>query len=77
MATLDQAKVVLTSDVKALPDSVKLWMQVAKLEQNNVNKSRVLRRALEHIMDFVKLLKVVVELANEEDARILISRSTE
>jgi pre-mRNA-processing factor 6 len=68
---------VIARGVKAIPNSVKLWLQAAKLETSDVNKSRVLRKGLEHIPDSVRLWKAVVELANEEDARLLLHRAVE
>lgn len=44
----------------------------AKLEHDNVNRSRVLREGIDHIPNSVQLWKAVVELANEEDARLLL-----
>ncbi|CAD6271047.1 unnamed protein product [Miscanthus lutarioriparius] len=52
-------------------------LQAAKLESSDLNKSRVLRKGLEHIPDSVRLWKAVVELANEEDARLLLHRAVE
>lgn len=49
-------------------------MQAARLEQEDAAKSRVLRRALERIPNSVKLWKAAVELASEDDARILLVR---
>ncbi|KAK6120652.1 hypothetical protein DH2020_045602 [Rehmannia glutinosa] len=77
LASHVDAKAVIARGVKAIPNSVKLWMQAAKLEQDDVNKSRVLRKGLEHIPDSVRLWKAVVELANEEDARLLLQRAVE
>lgn len=77
LASPDEAKAVIAKGVKAIPNSVKLWMQAAKLEQDDTNKSRVLRKGLEHIPDSVRLWKAVVELANEEDARLLLQRAVE
>jgi len=77
LATPNNAKAVLAQGVKVIPNSVKLWMQAAKLEGDDISKSRVLRKALEHIPDSVRLWKAVVELANEDDARILLSRAVE
>ncbi|RCV17769.1 hypothetical protein SETIT_3G246400v2 [Setaria italica] len=51
--------------------------EAAKLETSDLNKSRVLRKGLEHIPDSVRLWKAVVELANEEDARLLLHRVVE
>lgn len=72
-----EAKAVIAQGVKANPNSVKLWMQASKLEDDTANKSRVLRKGLEHIPDSVRLWKAVVELANEEDARLLLQRAVE
>ncbi|EPS73075.1 hypothetical protein M569_01676 [Genlisea aurea] len=77
LASHVDSKAVIARGVKAIPNSVKLWMQAAKLEQDDVNKSRVLRKGLEHIPDSVRLWKAVVELANEEDARLLLQRAVE
>ncbi|GJM91116.1 hypothetical protein PR202_ga07460 [Eleusine coracana subsp. coracana] len=77
LASPDEAKAVIARGVKAIPNSVKLWLQAAKLETSDVNKSRVLRKGLEHIPDSVRLWKAVVELANEEDARLLLHRAVE
>ncbi|RVX20239.1 Protein STABILIZED 1 [Vitis vinifera] len=75
---IQAARQLYTKDgVKAISNSVKLWMQAAKLEHDDVNKSRVLRKGLEHIPDSVRLWKAVVELANEEDARLLLQRAVE
>ncbi|XBH58546.1 hypothetical protein VPH35_079959 [Triticum aestivum] len=57
-------KAVIARGVKAIPNSVKLWL-------------RVLRKGMEHIPDSVRLWKAVVELANEEDARMLLHRAVE
>lgn len=77
LANPEEAKAVIARGVKTIPNSVKLWMQAAKLEHDDVNKSRVLRKGLEHIPDSVRLWKAVVELANEEDARLLLHRAVE
>ncbi|XP_054786548.1 protein STABILIZED1-like isoform X2 [Prosopis cineraria] len=77
LANPEDAKAVIAKGVKSIPNSVKLWMQAAKLEHDDVNKSRALRKGLEHIPDSVRLWKAVVELANEEDARLLLHRAVE
>ncbi|KAI8554360.1 hypothetical protein RHMOL_Rhmol05G0093000 [Rhododendron molle] len=73
----EEAKAVIASGVKAIPNSVELWMQAAKLEREDENKSRVLRRGLEHVPDSIRLWKAVVELANEDNARLLLMRAVE
>ncbi|KAG6486140.1 protein STABILIZED1-like [Zingiber officinale] len=77
LASPDEAKAVIAKGVKAIPNSVKLWLQAAKLETSDLTKSKVLRKGLEHIPDSVRLWKAVVELANEEDARLLLHRAVE
>ncbi|KAJ8548271.1 hypothetical protein K7X08_030740 [Anisodus acutangulus] len=70
-----EAKTVIAQGVKANHNSVKLWMQASKLEEDTTNKSHVLRKGLEHIPDSVRLWKAVVELAKEEDARLWLQRA--
>ncbi|PRQ24673.1 putative PRP1 splicing factor, tetratricopeptide-like helical domain-containing protein [Rosa chinensis] len=77
LASPDGTKAVVVARVKSIPNSVKLWMQAAKLEHDDSNKSRVLRKGLEHIPDSIRLWKAMVELANEEDARLLLQRAVE
>ncbi|XP_045789815.1 protein STABILIZED1-like [Trifolium pratense] len=77
LANPNEAKGVIARGVKSIPTSVKLWMQASKLENNDMNRSKVLRKGLEHIPDSVRLWKAVVELANEEDARLLLQRAVE
>ncbi|CAN6351044.1 unnamed protein product [Urochloa humidicola] len=77
LASPDEAKVVIAQGVMSIPNSVKLWLQAAKLETGDLSKSRVLRKGLEHIPDSVRLWKAVVELANDEDARLLLRRAVE
>nr|GEW98352.1 protein stabilized1 [Tanacetum cinerariifolium] len=64
-----EAKAMIARGLKGIPNSVKLWMQAATLEHDDVIKSKVLRKGLENIPDSVRLWKAVVELANEEDAK--------
>ena len=51
--------------------------QAARLESDEAARGRVLRRALERIPTSVRLWKAAVELANQDDARILLSRAVE
>ena len=77
LQTADNAKAILARGVAALPDSVKLWMQAARIEGTDGAKKRVLLRALERIPQSVRLWKAVVELSDEDDARVLLSRAVE
>ncbi|KAL2899603.1 Protein STABILIZED1 [Bienertia sinuspersici] len=77
LASLDDAKAMIARGVKAIPSSVKLWLQASKLEQDDMNKSRVLKKGLENIPDSMRLWKSAVEIANEEDVRLLLMRAVE
>lgn len=77
LATPEDAKAVIAMGVKQIPNSVKLWLEAAKLEHDEDNKSRVLRKGLEHIPDSVRLWKTVVDMANKEDAVVLLHRAVE
>ncbi|EFH43070.1 hypothetical protein ARALYDRAFT_912309 [Arabidopsis lyrata subsp. lyrata] len=77
LATPEDAKAVIAMGVKQIPNSVKLWLEAAKLEHDEDNKSRVLRKGLEHIPDSVRLWKTVKDMANKEDAVVLLHRAVE
>lgn len=77
LQTPENAKAVLARGVSEIPTSVKLWLQACRLETETVKKQRVLRKALEHVPTSVKLWKQAVELADESDARILLTRAVE
>ena len=47
LAPPDEAKGVLARGVRAIPNSVKLWLAAAKLESEEDKKKKVLRKALE------------------------------
>ncbi|CAF0838637.1 unnamed protein product [Adineta ricciae] len=74
---LDLARGVVTHAVRQLPQSVKIWVKAADLEQEPKAKKQVLRRALEQVPNSVRLWKAAVELEDEEDARIMLSRAVE
>ena len=61
--------------VRAIPNSVKLWIAAARLENDDERKRRVLRKALEVIPTSVRLWKEAVALESQEDARVLLSRA--
>nr|GEW99540.1 protein stabilized1 [Tanacetum cinerariifolium] len=50
-----EAKAVISRGVKGIPNSVKLWMQAATLEHDDVIKSKVLRKGLENIPYSVRI----------------------
>lgn len=71
----EEAKAVITNGLFSIPHSVKLWMRAANLEHDDSNKSRVLRKGLERITNFIVLCNAVVELttkSNEKDLILLL-----
>lgn len=73
----DISKAVVAEAVKQIPNSVKLWLRAADLENDLKLKKRVLRKALQHIPQSVVLWKQAVELEEHDEARILLSRAVE
>lgn len=63
--------------VRSLPNSVRIWMKAAELEEDLKAKKKVFRKALEQIPTSVRLWKAAVELEEPEDARILLTRAVE
>lgn len=59
------------------PQSVRIYIRAAELETDIRAKKRVLRKALEHVPNSVRLWKAAVELEEPEDARIMLSRAVE
>ncbi|KAH6812459.1 hypothetical protein C2S51_026221 [Perilla frutescens var. frutescens] len=60
--------------------AARLEKMAAKLELDGVTKSRVLRKGFDHVPDSVRLWKAPrrwVELASEDDARLLLQRAVE
>jgi len=75
--TPENAKRILAEAVEHLPQSVKIWMHAADMEETNKAKRRVLRKALELVPNAVRLWKAAVELESAADARIMLSRAVE
>jgi len=73
----DLSKGVVAQAIKHLPQSVRLWIKAADLEDETAAQKRVFRKALEHIPNSVRLWKAAVELEEPEDARILLTRAVE
>ena len=73
----EDGKGILARGVSALPKSVNIWMQAAEMEADDAAKKRVLLRALERVPESVRLWKAVVDISDENDARILLSRAVE
>ena len=68
---------MVAQGVRALQQSVKLWVKATELETDVAAKRRVLRKALEQLPSSVKLWKLLVEMEQPEDARILLGRAVE
>jgi pre-mRNA-processing factor 6 len=63
--------------VRHIPNSVKLWLYAAEIEEDPDKKKVVLRRALEFIPNSVKLWRTAIELESAVDARIMLARAVE
>ncbi|VDN35326.1 unnamed protein product [Gongylonema pulchrum] len=73
----ESAKTIVAAAVRSLPNSVRIWMKAAELEDDLKVKKKVVRKALEQIPTSVRLWKAAVELEEPEDARILLTRAVE
>ncbi len=74
----NQLSIILVSTaVRALPNSVRIWMKAADVEVDTIDKKKVFRKALEQIPTSVRLWKAAVELEDPEDARVLLTRAVE
>lgn len=71
------AKAILANAVEQLPHSIKIWLRAADMEDDMPAKITVVKRALELTPNSVRLWKTLVEMANEEDARVLLGRAVE
>ena len=67
----------MATAVQSLPNSVRIWMKAAELEDDLKNKKRIFRKALEQIPTSVRLWKAAIELEEPDDARILLTRAVE
>jgi pre-mRNA-processing factor 6 len=74
---VDMSKSIVAQAVRAIPNSVKLWIKAAELETDIKAKKRVFRKALEQLPTSVRIWKCAVELEDPDDARILLSRAVE
>ncbi|KAI1705808.1 tetratricopeptide repeat domain-containing protein [Ditylenchus destructor] len=73
----DTAKTIVANAVRHIPQSVRIWLKAADLEQDKKGKRKVLRKALEQIPHSVRLWKAAVDLEEPEDARQLLTRAVE
>ena len=71
------AKAILANAVEQLPHSIKIWLRAADMEDDIISKISVVKRALELTPNSVRLWKTLVEMVNEEDARVLLGRAVE
>uniref|UniRef100_A0A0N5APJ7 Pre-mRNA-processing factor 6 n=1 Tax=Syphacia muris TaxID=451379 RepID=A0A0N5APJ7_9BILA len=73
----ETGKSIVAAAVRSLPNSVRIWMKAAELEDDVKNKKKVFRKALEQIPTSVRLWKAAIELEEPDDARILLTRAVE
>eukprot|EP01039_Chlorochromonas_danica_P003475 gene3475-3807_t len=73
----DKARVILRNALRALPQSVKLYLQLASQEERVEEKKAILRLGLENVPNSVTLWKAAVDLEDAQDAKILLSRAIE
>eukprot|EP00746_Dinoflagellata_sp_MGD_P159504 gnl/MRDRNA2_/MRDRNA2_86717_c0_seq1.p3 gnl/MRDRNA2_/MRDRNA2_86717_c0~~gnl/MRDRNA2_/MRDRNA2_86717_c0_seq1.p3 ORF type:complete len:408 (+),score=33.06 gnl/MRDRNA2_/MRDRNA2_86717_c0_seq1:4062-5285(+) len=71
------SKNLLIKGVAQIPNSIKLWLLAANLEKNRTSKLNIILKALEHNSNSVRLWKAAVELAEENEARTLLSQAVE
>eukprot|EP00658_Telonema_sp_P-2_P027610 TRINITY_DN2129_c0_g1_i16.p1 TRINITY_DN2129_c0_g1~~TRINITY_DN2129_c0_g1_i16.p1 ORF type:complete len:958 (+),score=313.45 TRINITY_DN2129_c0_g1_i16:184-3057(+) len=76
--TPENAKGILAQGVKAIPQSIKLWLRSSSLESDGGSKRLVLRKALEVNSTSVKLWMAAIEHETDpDDARVLLARAVE
>ncbi|KAK4190729.1 PRP1 splicing factor, N-terminal-domain-containing protein [Podospora australis] len=72
------AKIVAAEAIRSNPNSVKLWVEAMKLENDPRSRKKVIRKALDHNPKSEALWKEAVNLEEDvEDARILLAKATE
>lgn len=69
---LKYCKIIITEGVRFNPKSVKLWLKAAELEQDDFNKRRVLRKAIEAIPTCEELWSRLVSLEDSGDESVKI-----
>lgn len=60
-----------------MPKSKKLWLLAAKKEQDPKLRSKILKRALEHLPAEVEIWKECIELEEPEEAKGLLSKAVQ
>jgi pre-mRNA-processing factor 6 len=71
------AKSILATAVRRIPNSVKLFLRAADLEDSQDAKRAVLRKALEANPTSITLWKHAIELEEVDDAKVLLSVAVE
>lgn len=78
MNNADNAKKILASAIKQIPQSVKIWQTAVKLESTMKTKKTVIRRALDLVPNSLVLWKEAIEMEDDpNNARILLARAVE
>jgi len=71
------AQKVLAEAVKAVPRSIKVWLQASTLETLYPRKRAILQRALELIPNSAALWRAAVDLEQPREARLLLQRAVD
>ncbi|KAH9892353.1 pre-mRNA splicing factor [Xylariomycetidae sp. FL2044] len=72
------AKIIAANAIQKNNQSIRLWVEAMKLEDDSRSKKRVIRHALDHIPAAEALWKEAVNLEEDpEDARLLLAKATE
>jgi pre-mRNA-processing factor 6 len=69
---LKYSKIIVAEGVKYNPKSLRLWLKATELEQEDFNKRRVLRKALEALPKCEELWLQLVELEESDEERFKI-----
>lgn len=68
----DKVKSFLGQAVQNMPKSKRLWLMAAHKETDSKTKSKILKRALEHLPAEVEIWKECIELQEPEEAKTLL-----
>jgi pre-mRNA-processing factor 6 len=73
----EQSKAILKKGISHIPNSAKLWLKSANSEHDVVKKGKVLRFALEHCPASEEIWKAIIEMENEDVAKVLLYKAIE
>jgi len=73
----EKQRSLLAKAVTYIKKSFKIWHAAASIETTKHVKSKVLRRAIEHMPGEARLWKELIELEDEEEAKSLLHKAVE